>query len=366
MPHRPRNLLLLLVALVATALVGCGGGGSADQSTDVHQLLKDTFSGNKKVDSGKLDLTLRLEAQGGSASQLNGPVTVRLSGPFQSQGKGELPLFDFAASFEGAGKTFKAGLTSTGDKAFVGFQGQEYAVSNQVFQQFKAGYEQAQKQGSSQGRQSLATLGIDPQRWLKDPKNEGDAKVGDTDVIKITGGVDVPKLLDDVNRALENARSLGVQGSATLPEKLTDEQKRQAADAIKNLAVQIYTGKDDKTLRRMVINLDVKPPQNSSSSGIESGSLALDFSLLDLNEKQDIKAPSNAKPFEQLLSGLGQLGLGGAGSSGSGSSGSGSSGSSGSSGGGASAEQLKKYSDCIEAAGNNTAKAQKCADLLSP
>ena len=90
-----------------------------------------------------------------------------------------------------------------------------------------------------------------------------------------------------------------------------------------------------------------------------SGTLTLDFQLLDLNEDQSIEAPSDAKPFDQLLGQLGGLGLGGAGGSGSGSGGSGS-------GSGASAEDLKKYSDCVTEAGSDTAKAQKCAELLSP
>jgi hypothetical protein len=92
-----------------------------------------------------------------------------------------------------------------------------------------------------------------------------------------------------------------------------------------------------------------------------SGTLTLDFQLLDLNEDQSIQAPSGAKPFDQLLGQLGGLGLGGSGASGSGS---GSGGGAGS--GGASAEDLKKYSDCVTEAGSDTAKAQKCAELLSP
>jgi hypothetical protein len=356
--------LLPLLAVLALAIAGCGGGdkgAAVDESTSVDQLLKQTFSGDHKVDSGRLDLTLKIDVSGSSDAQLQGPITLKLAGPFQTQGKGKLPKFDIDASFDGAGQSVKAGVASTGDKAFVSFNGTEYAVSDQIFQQFKAGYEQAQKQSSDKNQHSLATLGIDPRRWLTDAKNAGEAKVGDTDTIKITGGVDVNKLLDDVNTALEKARSLGVQGTQSLPEKLTDAQKQQVADAIKNLAVEIYTGKDDSTLRRMLVKMDVTAPA-SSGSGSTSGSLSLDFNLLDLNQSQDIKAPSGAKPFDQLLGQLGGLGLGGAGSSGSGSSGSGS----GSSGGGASAEQLKKYSDCVTAAGSDTAKAQKCADILSP
>jgi hypothetical protein len=306
------------------------------------------------VDSGKLDLKINLDVKSSSSQQLQGPITLSLSGPFQSQGKGKLPKFDMDAAFEGGGQNFKAGLASTGTKAFVNFQGTEYAVSDEVFQQFKKGYEQAQQQNKDQGGQSLATLGIDPQKWLTNAKNEGETQVGDTDVIKITGDVDVNKLLDDVNTALEKVRSLGVQGSAQLPEKLTDAQKKQAADAIKDLNVEIYTGKDDSTLRRMVVNMNI-------DDGKDSGSLKFDVSLTDLNEDQDISEPSNAKPFDQLLSQLGGLGLGGLGATG------GSSGSSGSgSSGGASADQLKKYSDCVQKAGSDVQKAQKCSSLLSP
>ena len=356
MTIRPRMLLLALVALLAALVVaGCGGGdggASADEDASVDELLDKTFSGDKNVDSGKLDLSLKVDVQGDSQAQ--GPISLRLSGPFQTQGKGQLPKFDMDAAFEGAGQNLAAGLTSTGDKAFVNFQGTDYAVSDQVFEQFKAGYEQAQKQSSDKGnQQSLATLGIDPRRWLTDAKNEGEAKVGDTDTIKITGGVDVDKLLDDVNTALDKARSLGVEGSDSLPEKLTDKQKQEAADAIKDLSVEIYTGKDDSTLRRMLVDMDVEADENGQKT---SGTLSLDFQLLDPNEDQSIDAPSNAKPFDELLGQLGGLGLGGSGSSGSGSSGS----------GGASADDLKKYSDCVTEAGSDTAKAQKCAELLSP
>jgi hypothetical protein len=358
MDIRPRTLLLFLIASLALVLAGCGGGGSeADESTDVNDLLTKTFSGEHKVESGRMDLKLRIDAQGGQASQLEGPISVTLAGPFQTQGKGKLPKFDMDAAFEGAGQNLKAGLASTGDKAFVNFQGSDYVVSDEVFRQFRAGYEQAQKQGTEDKGESLATLGIDPRRWLTNAKNAGEAKVGDTDTIKITGGVDVGKLLDDVNVALEKARGLGVQGSDSLPEKLTDEQKRRAAEAIKGLTVEIYTGKEDTTLRRMLINMDVQADQ--AQSGATSGTLSLDFSLLELNDEQEIQAPADPKPFDELIGQFGGLGLGGGAAGGDTGSGSGSD-------AGASAEDLKKYSDCVEAAGSDTQEAQKCAELLTP
>lgn len=339
-------LLMLLVSALPLGLVaGCGGSdeNEADSSTDVNQLLEQTFAGGKQIESGKLDVSVR--AEGGD---IESPIAAKLSGPFQSEGEKRLPRVALTASLNGNGQSFDAGLVNTGDKGFVSFQGTNYEVSGPVFQQFKAAYEQT---ASSEQGQSLASLGIDPRKWLTNARNAGDAEVGDTETIKITGDVDVPKLLDDVNAALEKMRSLGLQGSEQLPEQLTPEQKRQAVDAVKDISVEIYTGKDDKILRRLLIAMTLQAPNQGQAADVD-----LDISLLDVNEDQEIAEPSDAKPFSELAQKLG--GLGGLGGS-SGGSGSGS-------GGGASQENLEKYSQCIQDAGGDTAKARKCADLLTP
>jgi hypothetical protein len=352
-------LLLSLIAAVALGFAACGGddesggGQEASASTDVNELLTQTFTGSKEVNSGNIDLKLQIEAQGGD-SGLDGPVSISLKGPFQTQGGGKLPKFKLDASLEGGGQSFQAGATSTGEKGFVSFQGTDYVVDDQVFRQFKAGFEEAQKQGS-ENQQSFASLGMDPRKWLTDPKNEGDAKVGDDDTIKITGGVDVAKLLDDINNALAKASSLGLSGTEQVPEKLTEKQRQQVLDAVKDPRVEIYTGKDDQILRRLVVNLGVE--DNSSGT---SGTVAFDISITDLNEDQDIAEPADAKPFNDLLSQLGGLGLGGASGSGSGSSDDG-----GASGSGTSPEDLEKFSKCIEEAGEDVAKARECSSLIA-
>jgi hypothetical protein len=347
--------LLLLVLLLAVGLVACGGGDDggeeASSSTDVNTLLTQTFTGKKEVDSGNLDLSLDIKAEGGQAQS----VSIKLAGPFQTQGDGSLPEFSLDASLEGGGQNFSAGATSTGDKGYLSFQGTDYVVDDQVFQQFKAAFEEAQKQGSGQ-QQSFASLGMDPRKWLTDPKNEGEAKVGDEDTIKITGGVDVSALLDDINNALEKASSLGLDQGGQVPERITEAQKRQVIESVKDPRVEIYTGKDDQILRRMVVDVGVEDEGTS-------GTVAFDVSITELNEDQEIAEPSDAKPFEELVGQLGGLGLGGLGGAAGSGSGSGSSGSG--SGGGGSAEDFEKFSKCIEDAGNDTEKARACADLLS-
>jgi hypothetical protein len=358
---RPALLLSLLAAL-ALALSACGGsdddgGEEASGSTDVNELLTQTFTGSKKVDSGNLNLSMKIEAEGGDAEQLQGPVSISLAGPFQAQDGGKLPKFKLEAAIEGAGQSIKAGATSTGDKGFLSFQGTDYVVDDQVFQQFKAGYEEAQKQGSEE-QQSFASLGMDPRKWLTDPKNEGEAKVGDDDTIKITGGVDVGKLLDDVNKALQQASSLGLDSTGEVPEKLTDEQRQQVLDAVKDPRVEIYTGKDDQILRRMVVNLGIE----DGGSGT-SGTIGFDISITDLNEDQDIAEPADAKPFSELLGQFGGLGLaaGGGGSATGGDDGGGGAADSG----GAAAGDIEAYSKCVTDAGEDLDKVRECAELLA-
>jgi len=342
-----RTLALLFVALLVVA--GCGGD-SADSSTDVDQLLEETFSGGKSIESGRLDISLALESQGGQ------PVTLDLSGPFRTQGAGRLPQLDLDASFAGGGQSIEAGVTATEDQAFVSYGADSYEIAGPVFQQFKAGYEEAARQsGGGQQDQSLASLGIDPRRWLTNARNAGEAKVGDTDTIRITGDVDVMKLLEDVDGALERVRSLGIQGSEQLPERLTDEEKRQTAEAVERLDVEIYTGADDRILRRMVIGLGLQAPDG----GAQAVDVRFDLQLLEVNEDQEIEAPDGAKPFEELLAQLEGLGidlgrLGGLGGGGQ-----------GGSGGGASQENLERYSQCIQEAAGNSDEVRKCADLLT-
>lgn len=352
--------MLPLVLLAGLLVSACGGGEekTAASSEDVNRLLQETFSSGKQIKSGTMNLQLALDLRGRGAVQ--GPVNLAVTGPFERTGAKQLPKFRLDVKFSGLGQNLTAGATSTGKKGYVAFQGQDYVVSDEVFAQFKQGFEQGQaKQGKSD--QSFASLGMDPRKWLRDPKNEGEAKVGDEDTIKITGGVDVPRLLDDISGALERAGSLG--GGQT-QDKLTEKDKREVEKSVKGLNVEIYTGKDDKILRRMVVAADLAATA-SSDQGLESAKVRFDLALADVNQGQDIEAPENAKPFDELMQQLGGLGLGGLGTQGSGGAGSSGSGSA-NGGGGASSDALEQYSDCIRKAGSDADKAQKCADLLTP
>lgn len=364
--RRAVQVLFTLLALVAggLTLAACGGGddgGGGDDS--VSGILTSTFGSDKPIRSGKLDVAVSLDAQG--LPSLTGPVALKLTGPFQSNGSEKLPAFDFDLSLDASGQSFTAGAVSTGDKGFLTFQNQNFAVGDELFQSFRTGYQQAQKEaGSQDDGPTFKALGIDPLRWLSGAKKAGTAETGGTGTTHITATVDVPKFLLDINTLLEKADDLGVaqQAPAEVPATLTQAQRTQIAEAVKSAKVDVYSGQDDQLLRRMVVavQFDVPQAERAGVGGLEGGTLKLDLTIADLNEEQKISAPANARPLEELT---GQLG-GGATTGAAGASGTTGAGGAASEAGGAPAAN-PEYLECLDRAGTDLRKVQECAGALT-
>jgi hypothetical protein len=352
-------MVALALALVAAlSLAACGGGGG-----DATKVLNQTFAGGKKVRSGQLNLALRIDAKG--SRQLGGPVTIKLSGPFESQTAGTLPKFDFQLGLNATGsRNFSAGAISTGDQGFLKLSGRSYQVPPNVFASFKQGYEQSQKQGQQKSQnRSLSSFGVDPRQWLKDSKVEGDADVEGTNTTHVSAKVDVPKFLDDVNRILAKAGQLGLSQSRQLPNGITAQQRQTLQKAIKDTKFDLYSGKDDHVLRRLVVKLTFEVPKSASAqaNGLTGGDLTFDLTMAKLNQPQTIAAPATSRPFSELS---GQLRAAlGTSASGGGTSSTAPGGTTTTAPGGNA--QAQRYLQCLQQAGGDVGKAQKCAALLN-
>ena len=348
-------VLALLVGAVTT-VAACGG---SDKPTAA-SLLKDAFGPNHSVKSGKLDVALELNAKG--LQNINGPVALKLTGPFESQGKGKLPKLDLDLSIAGSGANFSAGAVSTGDKGYIKLQGTAFVVDDATFAKFKQQYEASASKSSGGGGQTLKSLGVDPLRWLTGAKIAGSENAGGTDTWRITSSVDVPKFLDDVSGLLAKAGSLG-SATAQLPKGLSASQRQAIAASVKSAALQIWVGKDDKTLRRLniAIGIDVPAAIRPRAGGLSTGTLSFDLQIADLNKPQTISAPANARPLSELKQLIANGATGASGASGGATSTTPpatSGGSSSSSGTGS------KYLDCVNKAGNDVRAIQKCAALV--
>jgi hypothetical protein len=359
----------VIAAAIAIGVSACGGGGG--DSANARQVVKQTFNGQKRVDSGKLNLSLtaKLQGTGLAASQVKEPIVIRMSGPFQSRGDNQLPAMDLVLSATGSGQDFSAGAISTGDKGYVSFQGKPYQVPDKVFAQFRQGFEQQQSKDKRTSQLDLRSLGIDPETWLRNPKNEGDEQVAGAETTHVSSEVNVDALLNDVNDLLKRADKLDLsrQQLQQLPQSLSGDNRKLIKDAIKQAKVDLWTGKDDKTLRRLDLKLKFVLPAalKQQAQGLEGGDIDLRLEVADVNKKQEIKAPANPRPWSELQRQFDSSTLGGLGGSGSGSSSGGStgSGSSGGSSSGSSSQRTQKYLKCVQKA-KTPADVQACGAAL--
>ena len=353
-----------MVVLASLGVAACGS--SSGSSGDPNTLLSQTFSGTHRVASGVLDLTLMINPSG--SSTLNGPITLSFGGPFQTRGAGKLPESNFTASASALGRSVSLGILSTGTTGYVTLQGTSYQMPQATFQKLESSFAQlASSPGTSNGSGTLAKLGVHPLSWLTKPTIVGTENVGGAQTTHIHAGVDVPALLTDLNTVLEKASTLGVSGTSSLKSGLSPATRNKIAAAIKNPSVDVWTGSSDKTIRRLTIGLTLPVTGKTSAQlgGMKSADIGLTMQYADLNQPQTITAPTTVRPFSEFQAKLATFlqALQGAagGALGSGSSGGASGGTSPSTG---SSSSVQKYSQCIQQAGGDVAKMQKCSALL--
>jgi hypothetical protein len=351
--------LPLVGVLTSLALAACGSSstGSSSSPGSAQSLLTQTFSSGHSVKSGVLGFTLSMNPSG--SSTLTTPISLSLTGPFQSRGTGKLPASDFTIGISALGKQGSLGVISTGTNGYVALDGANYQLPASDFQKLESSFSSV---GGSGSQGSLSGLGIDPEHWLKNPSIVGSDTIGGAATTHIRAGVNVTALLSDLNTFL--AKTAKSSGTTKIPSSIPPATQQKIAAAIKNASVDVWTGTSDKTLRKLSLNLTLPVTGQISTllGGLRTAGIGLSLQYSDLNKPQTVATPTNVKPYSQFTAKLQSVvsalegGLGGA----TGATGSGSSGQSGSAG-----SNVDKYSQCITAAGQDVLKMQKCASLLN-
>lgn len=364
-PTRAARMFAALVmsAAICLALAACGGGGGSGDATT---LLQQTFGGSHAVNSGNLSFSVTVDPSG--SRTLTHPVSFSFGGPFQSRGKGKLPASNFDISLTAQGVSGTLGLLSTGTQGYVTLDGASYELPAATFQQLESSFAQLTSSASGgSGSSTLTKLGIDPMHWLVNPSVVGTESIGGTETTHIRAGVNVPALLRDLNTFLQRASSVGVSGAANIPHGISAATQSKIAGEVESPSVDVWTGKSDKTVRRLEVNLTlpVSGHESSALGGLRSASVAVVMQYASLNQPQTISSPSAVQPFSEFTAKIKPIleqietALGG------GLAGSTTSSASGAASNSGSASSVQTYSQCISAARNDIAKMQHCASLLS-
>ncbi|MBV9309506.1 MAG: hypothetical protein JOZ73_01660 [Solirubrobacterales bacterium] len=359
-----RGFVVALLALaIPISLSACG-----DSSGQAKSLLKQTFSGKHRVDSGQLNFELSVNPSG--SRTINGPITFSFGGPFQNLGTGKLPASNFTISVSALGKTGSLGLLSTGNSGFVTLSGTSYPLPAATFRQLQSSFAGITSSGQGgTGSGALSKLGIDPLHWLVSPSIVGDESVAGTPTTHIKAAVNVSALLVDLSTFLQKASSLGISNQAPVPNGLSSTTRGKIARVVQNPRFDVWTGKSDKTPRKLTIGLTVPVTGALSTElgGLRTADFALTVQYANLNQPETITAPTTVRPFsefsakvkafQQTLQALLSGALGGGASS----SGTGTTSTPGTT---TSPANVQAYSQCVSAAGSDVQKLQACSSLL--
>ena len=348
-------------------LVACGGGGDKEDAT---KLLDKAF--DKSIRSADVKIDGKLETKG--LKGLDKPVRVEASGPYKDNGR-KVPSFDIDLKVgAGEGQTISTGRVSTGDRAFVKFEDTYYELPrSQVAAANRSFRGDERKKGLVKG------LGVNARSWVKDAKVEGSDKVGGVDTTHVSGALDVPSALRDLNRLVRRSgKALGAASGGQAPKPLSKSDLDKIAELVKDPTFDVYVGKDDDTIRRLSARLEFQVPKEDRASvnGLKGGTVEFSIEFDKVNGNQKIETPAKARPLSDLTKSLGASALdGGLSSLGGGGTGSGGTDTTPanppSSGGGTTtgptAEDFKNYANCLDKAkAQDTEALQRCATLLQP
>ena len=355
-----RRIAAMAAAGVASlGIAACGSSGSSGSagaggpvaSSNPTTLLKQTFASSHKVKSGVLHFGLTITPHG--SSELTTPLSLTLAGRFQSRGTGKIPESAFTIGFRGLGKTGSFGVTTTASHAYVSIEGTNYQLPGTDFAKLRSSLASSSRHGSAPG---LSSLGIDPEQWLSDPRIVGTQTIDGVVTEHLHATVDVAAFIRSLNTVLGKERSAISSATSATPH-ISAATARQIAAAVHDPTVDVWTGRSDTMLRRMVIaaSVAVSGATSAELGGLSSAGFRMTLGYSQLGTPQTISTPKNVHSYAQLQtklaaigtqlqSGLGQTSTGGATSG--------------------SSRRVSRYSRCINGAGGNVRKMQKCAKLL--
>jgi len=303
----PHLLALVALAVASVAFAACGGG--SDKSDESPQAVLDaaTLEG---IESGDIDLSLGLNAQGPEG----GTLEVSLSGPFQGEGAGILPQLDMDAkakgSIDGDDVDFEGGIVLLPNSAYVNYEGVEYEVDPTTFSFIESTLNQAQREGGAEpGSDGAAACQeefgkLKVAEFVENGANKGSADVDGTSTTKVSGDLKVPAAIDAVLEVVESQPCRAqLAGAGELPSKSElEDAKDEVGGAVKTAHADVYVG-DDDIVRRLELQLKIEP--QNDGSGPKRVEIDLDLTLSGVNEEQTISAPENTKPLGQLFLKLG-------------------------------------------------------------
>jgi hypothetical protein len=272
-----------VVAVLSLALLasGCGSGGGGVSNPG--QALSATAANLGKIRSGTLHLDVGIEPHGDDG----GAFGFELEGPFELAKPGKLPVAKIDYTQTAGDERETVTFTSTGDRAYVTVDGTPYELPADRVEELR---------GSSDGESGagLEELRIDD--WIESAESSDGGDVGGTSTDKISADLDVVAAVNDLIAVAQ-----GFGGPSLSP--IEGEAATQLREAVQEAKLEVWTGTEDRLLRRLRIEADFDPqlPDDLEELARAANStVTFELGIDDPNEAVEVEAPEGARPYSEL------------------------------------------------------------------
>jgi hypothetical protein len=257
---------LALGAALVLLLAGCGGESAQD-------VLSETSANLGKIRSGDLSMRLLFSAKGGERAGFT------LEGPFALR-SGALPETQLDYTQIAGPQTATQTFIATGGKAYVRIGSTTYELPAATTDQI---------------RTTLGTTGalgtIQIGNWVEDPELSEGGEVGGTDTDRISARLNVPA-------AVSTLVAVASQFGGTTPlGALSGQSAEQVERAVEKGTIDVWTGKDDRLLRKLSVSIDFSPAASEQVKSVLGAGVDFALEISNPNEQITVEQPTNVQPY---------------------------------------------------------------------
>lgn len=300
----PKTFIGILSALLIAVLVGCGGddspgdSGAADKggkanSPEVKKLIRETFGPNDKAKSGNISAVVDIDVKG--HPRYREPVQVSLVGPFTDAAGQPEAMLDVSLGLRGG--ILGGDMYLKGDKALIGLGSTAYEIPTAIATPLR-------KPLAKTGNTLDAILGvfsINPDRWAKNPRIVGNERVAGIDTIHGTAQINTKNLFLDLATLAKRLTSLRITDITGLPRAVDAQARAALSRSVKTATGDVYTGADDKVLRRAKLNVLLEPSaKDRKLLKFTSIKVAANLDITDIGAPQKVNVPTNRGSYDAL------------------------------------------------------------------
>jgi hypothetical protein len=299
-----KTFIGVVSALLIAVLVGCGGGdsksgdkaadkGGKPNSPEVKKLIRQTFGPNAKAKSGNISAIVDITVKG--APRYREPIQVSVVGPFTNEGGQPEAKLDVSLALRGG--ILGGDMYLKDDKAYIGLGSTAYEVPASIAEPLRA---PLSKDGNALDA-IMSVFHINPDRWAKNPRIVGNERVAGIDTIHGTAQINTKNAFLDLAALAKRLTSLRITEITGLPRKVDAQDRAALNRSVKTATGDVYTGADDKVLRRARLRMLLRPSaKDRKRLKFSEIKVSANLDVTDVGAPQKVNVPTNRGSYQAL------------------------------------------------------------------